>query len=127
MFFVALCTYSPRLDYLSEQIDSIRNQSVSEFRCLIQDDASPLELIEQVRRLVVDDPRFTVRRNPQRLGVSHNFEQALRQVPNEAQLICYCRRGDSAPPSSLGARTLPRRAQGDQRLTRGAGSRLRSN
>ena len=43
MFFILLCCYRPNLDYLQAQIDSIRGQTDSDFRCLVQDDASPAE------------------------------------------------------------------------------------
>lgn len=101
MFFIALCTFRPHLGYLREQIESIRAQTDPDFQCLIHDDASPPELVDEIRSLVASDPRFRVHRSPSRLGVFHNFEAALAHTPPEAEFICYCDQDDIWDPTKL--------------------------
>lgn len=101
MFFIALCTFRPHLGYLREQIESIRAQTDPDFLCLIHDDASPPEFVEQIRDLIAGDARFRVQRSPNRLGVFHNFEAALAQAPPDAEFVCYCDQDDIWVPQKL--------------------------
>lgn len=101
MFFIVLCTYRPHLGYLRQQLDSLCAQTDPDFRCLVQDDASPPEHSEEIRALCARDPRFLFRRNPTRKGVFHNFEEGLRQVPLGTRHVCFCDQDDIWRPEKL--------------------------
>jgi glycosyltransferase involved in cell wall biosynthesis len=101
MIFIALCTYQPDLRFLREQIDSIRAQTYPDFHCLIQDDASRHDLFDKMGALIANDGRFTLRRNRHRMGVFHNFEEALYQTPTEAKIVCYSDQDDVWLPNKL--------------------------
>ncbi len=103
MFFIILCCYKPDLGYLRAQLDSLARQTDGDFQCLVQDDASPPELGEQIAAAcsLIGDGRFHYRRNPARLGVFHNFERGLYQTPAEASYLCYCDQDDLWQPHKL--------------------------
>ena len=75
---IAICmaTFNPPADLFRYQIDSIRAQSYDNWICLISDDHSCPKAFEMIAQTLGDDPRFQVHRNPHRLGVYRNFEQA---------------------------------------------------
>jgi 2-polyprenyl-3-methyl-5-hydroxy-6-metoxy-1,4-benzoquinol methylase/glycosyltransferase involved in cell wall biosynthesis len=84
---ICMATYNPPLELFRRQIDSIRAQTHTNWRCIISDDASDPAAIAAIRRLVRGDPRFQVHRNAKRLGFYRNFESCLSLVPNEAQFV----------------------------------------
>ncbi len=128
---IAICmgTYRPDPDLFRAQIDSIRTQTDTNWTCIISDDCSEPEHYEQIRRIVADDPRFSVSRAPEWLGFYRNFERALTLAPREARLIALSDQDDVWHPDKLetlragiGTAAL---AYSDQRLTDPTGRVLR--
>ncbi len=128
---IAICmaTFQPDLDLLRAQIDSIRAQTDTNWTCVISDDCSEPERYEQILQIVRGDPRFSVSRAPEWLGLYRNFERALTLAPPEAQLIALSDQDDVWHPdklatlrASIGAASL---VYSDQRLTDAAGRVLR--
>ncbi|TNF54193.1 glycosyltransferase, partial [bacterium] len=94
---VAICmtTYNPPLDHFQRQINSIMNQTHSNWVCIINDDCSEPEIFEKIKNEVSRDKRFTVYANPSNLGFYYNFEKCLSHVPEEASFIALSDQDDS--------------------------------
>jgi glycosyltransferase involved in cell wall biosynthesis len=93
---VAICmtTYNPSVELFSRQIDSIRSQTHSDWICVINDDHSRAELFEQIQKIVGDDDRFQIHRNPANLGFYHNFERCLQLVPEDSAFVALSDQDD---------------------------------
>jgi glycosyltransferase involved in cell wall biosynthesis len=100
---VAICmaTFDPPPELFRRQIDSIRTQTHENWVCLISDDDSSPDSAALIAETVGDDPRFTVQRNPQRLGVYRNFERVLGSVPADAGLVALADQDDRWEPEKL--------------------------
>jgi glycosyltransferase involved in cell wall biosynthesis len=67
-------------DYLVEAIESILNQSFSDFELLIQDNAST-DATEQIcRTYAAKDPRVSYARNPQNVGAAANYNLVFQRA-----------------------------------------------
>lgn len=128
---IAICmgTFNPDPDLLRAQIDSLRNQSDTNWTCVISDDHSDPERFELLLELLSGDDRFSVSRAPQRIGFYRNFERALELAPPEAELIALSDQDDVWRPNklatlrlALGPATL---VYSDQRLVDERGALLR--
>lgn len=86
---VAICmaTYNPPMELFARQIQSIIDQNYSRWVCVISDDNSNTDALEQMRSVISQDERFTLRPSQSRLGFYRNFERCLRLAPQEAELI----------------------------------------
>ncbi|MGA2185530.1 MAG: glycosyltransferase [Bryobacteraceae bacterium] len=91
---ICLATYDPPLNLFARQIESLINQSYSNWICIITDDCSQLETWEKIRAMVSGDPRFRCERTPRRLGFYRNFEYSLSLVPDEAAFVALCDHDD---------------------------------
>jgi glycosyltransferase involved in cell wall biosynthesis len=93
---VAICmaTYNPPPDLLRRQLDSLREQTHTNWICLISDDASDPEAFAQLEAEVGRDPRFVLSRGDRRLGYYRNFERALSMAPRDAEFVALCDQDD---------------------------------
>jgi Glycosyl transferase family 2 len=100
---VAICmaTYNPPAELLRRQLDSIREQSHGRWVCLISDDASDPEALENLRRQIAGDERFVLSPSPIRLGFYANFERAMSMVPPSADYVTLCDQDDRWHPNKL--------------------------
>jgi len=100
---IAICmaTYNPDLQLFQKQIDSIRQQSYPNWICIISDDRSTAEIVDEIRNRIADDQRFILFENQKNLGFYHNFEQTLRHIPNAAQFIAFADQDDNWYPDKL--------------------------
>jgi GT2 family glycosyltransferase len=100
---VAICmtTYEPPPDLFATQIESIREQTHSDWICLISDDGSSSERLEAMRRTIGDDPRFVLTVNEERVGFYRNYERVLSTVPPEADLVALSDQDDRWYPEKL--------------------------
>jgi glycosyltransferase involved in cell wall biosynthesis len=98
---VAMATYNPPEDLLRRQLDSIRAQSHTGWRCVISDDCSDAAGSAALARAVGGDPRFTVSRSPRRLGFYRNFERALSLVPTGTRFVALADQDDVWHPDKL--------------------------
>ncbi|MCC6347098.1 MAG: glycosyltransferase [Nitrospirales bacterium] len=100
---VAICmaTYDPDPEQFSRQIDSIRQQTYTNWICIINDDCSPPDAFEVVKGVVADDSRFAVHRNSANLGYYYNFERCLSLVPEGAPLVALSDQDDRWHPDKL--------------------------
>ena len=100
---VAICmaTYNPAADLFQRQVDSIRNQTFSDWVCLISDDGSRPDIFEQARRIIGDDPRFQVHRSKTGVGFYANFERCLSLVPENCEFVALSDHDDYWHPDKL--------------------------
>jgi glycosyltransferase involved in cell wall biosynthesis len=100
---VAICmaTFNPPSELLRKQLNSIREQTHSNWVCLISDDASETGAVELLRREIAGDERFVLARADRRLGFYGNFERALSMVPDSADYVTLCDQDDRWHPRKL--------------------------
>ncbi len=124
---VAICmaTHNPDIGLLRIQLDSLRNQTVTDWVCVISDDCSLPDTYRQIEAEIDGDARFVISRSETRLGFYRNFERALGMVPGSAELVALCDQDDRWYPeklaeleNSLGRKQL---AYSDQRLVTESG------
>jgi hypothetical protein len=125
---IAMATYEPRADLLDVQLQSIRAQSLPDWRLTISDETASEAGRELIARMVRGDPRITLRHGPRR-GVVGNFERALRAVDPRAPFVALADQDDRWHPDKL-ARLVGRMtegvmlAHGAMRLVDGGGEPL---
>jgi len=125
---ICLATYKPNLALLEKQVASLRAQTLTDWVCIVRDDASAPELLEGIRRILAPDPRFRLVHGEKNLGFYRNFEEALRLVPAGARFVALCDQDDVWFPEKLEASVRAftsddtRLAYCDMRVVRGDGS-----
>jgi glycosyltransferase involved in cell wall biosynthesis len=107
---VALCTYNGER-YLSEQLESIANQTLLPSELVVCDDGSKDGTADLVAAFARSAP-FPVRfvRNDRNLGSTRNFEQAIRLC--EGSFIALCDQDDWWDPQKLETLTNALRTSG---------------
>jgi glycosyltransferase involved in cell wall biosynthesis len=100
---VAICmaTFEPPLELFERQIASIREQTHTDWVCVISDDSSSEASVNAMREVVKDDPRFLLFEGSDRLGFYRNFERALRLAPAEAPFVAFADQDDRWYPEKL--------------------------
>ena len=97
MIAICMATYEPDAALLRRQVESIREQTRTDWICLISDDASSEEGAAAIRKATWDDSRFRVTANSEHVGFYRNFERALGLVADEAgdaALVALCDQDD---------------------------------
>lgn len=79
---ILLATYNGE-NYLKEQLDSILNQTYSDFRLLISDDMSTDKTKEILEEYSKKDNRIIIFEHDKNVGVVSNFEFLLKQVKSK--------------------------------------------
>lgn len=98
---IVLAAYRPSQELFARQIASIRDQTVTDWECIISVDGE-LDTIEEVLADVVpDDDRFRVLADGRRLGFYLNFERGLAAVPAEAEWVALSDQDDFWYPHKL--------------------------
>ncbi len=112
---VAICmaTYEPDIALFRVQVESLRDQTDDRWICVISDDGTGSDRLQQMREVLGDDPRFELSPGTERLGPYRNFERALQLAPADAELLAFADQDDRWYPDKL-ART--RAALGSARL-----------
>src|SRR5262249_42235386 len=102
------------LKLFRRQIESIRNQTYRNWVCVISDDGSPPEILEEMRKIIGQDHRLKLYPSTERLGFYHKFEQNQQLSPREAQYICMADQDDFWYPEKL--QTLLSQWDGETKL-----------
>jgi len=76
--------------YLEERVRSIRMQTTNDWEWIVVDDCSTDGSYEEMRRLMVDEPRITLLRNEKNFGFTLGTQRALAMATGE-----YVYRADS--------------------------------
>jgi glycosyltransferase involved in cell wall biosynthesis len=102
---VAICmaTFEPPLELFRRQIESIREQTLEDWVCVISDDCSDPARVAQMHEILGGDERFTLSRSDRRRGFYGNFERALERVPAGARYVALCDQDDAWRPDKLQA------------------------
>jgi len=79
---IAMCTYNGER-FIQEQIDSILEQSHSNFELIITDDCSSDKTIEIIKNYQENDMRIKLYQNEVNLGFVKNFEKAISLCTGE--------------------------------------------
>lgn len=98
---ILMATYNPPPHLFARQIDSLRQQTVSDWVCLIQDDGSSETSRREMTAVIGTDPRFRLFEAPDHAGVYLNFERLLRRAPTEAVYIALADQDDDWHPDKL--------------------------
>lgn len=83
---VALCTHNGAR-FVVEQLESILAQTVPVHEIVLSDDASTDDTLDRARRAVGDGAALTVLRNDPPLGVTANFERAIRATTGDIVVL----------------------------------------
>lgn len=74
---------------LYESVDSVRSQTVQDWRLVVIDDCYPDDSVaDHFKRL--DDPRIEYTRNEVNLGITENYREAIRRASSEFITILGC-------------------------------------
>lgn len=87
MISIAMTTYNGS-KYLQKQLDSILNQSISDFELIICDDNSNDGTFEILKNYEEIDSRIKIYRNENNLGFRKNFEKAISLSSGEYIALC---------------------------------------
>lgn len=81
---IILCTYNPHLDYFSQQLLSLENQTYRNFDLIINDDGSDIGTYKKMKEIVssIITRKFILKRNQTNLGFAQNFIQTLNSIKN---------------------------------------------
>ena len=125
---VAMATFNPDLDLFRAQVGSLREQTDTNWICVVNDDCSRPELFREIAAELQADERFVLERSERRLGFYRSFERALTMVPPDAGLVALCDQDDIWYPDKLttlrGAIAGAQLAYSDQRLVDSEGKVL---
>jgi len=91
---ICMASFNPRIDFLTRQIESIKQQTHGNWICIISDDASDDVVYKQIASICSQDYRFHLFRNHNRLGFYRNFERCLSMVPQEAKFVAMSDQDD---------------------------------
>lgn len=100
---ICLATYNPDPQLLAKQIRSLKEQTHKNWICIVNDDLSDEEHFAVLEEEIAGDSRFQVFRNAERQNFYHNFETALRRVPEGVEFISLCDQDDVWNPEKLQA------------------------
>jgi|GEM_PF-512066 len=103
MPLVAICmtTYNPGAAPFKRQIQSIINQTYSNWICIVNDDGSDSEHFKTISKVCAKDSRFFLFRNEANLGFYRNFEMALKRSPDDAEYIAMADQDDEWYPEKI--------------------------
>lgn len=79
---IVMCVYNGQ-EFLTEQIESILNQTYSNLELLILDDGSSDASVDLVSQFIEKDKRVKLTINPTNLGFNKNFEKGIRLAAGE--------------------------------------------
>lgn len=98
---IVLATYNPNIEFFIKQINSLKAQTHTNWQCIVVDDCSSPEKFEEIKNILSSDERFQVFRNEINLGSYHTFEEGLKKIGEETDLICFCDQDDVWLPNKL--------------------------
>lgn len=97
---IAMATYNPDPILFEKQIQSIRSQTLEDWRLTIADESSSVEARELIATVVANDSRISLNRGSRRNFLG-NFERALRLVDRRAPYFAFCDQDDVWYPKKL--------------------------
>ena len=98
---VVLAAHRPRPELLRAQLESIRDQTRRDWRCLVGADGDEAAVRRLVAEIVGDDDRFEVVGWGDNLGFYRNFERLLAAVPSDVGWVALSDQDDRWLPDKL--------------------------
>lgn len=98
---VVMATYNPDMDLFRAQVRSLREQTDTNWVCVVSDDRSRADRFREITAELEGDERFLLTRSERRLGFYRSFERALGMVPADAGLVALCDQDDRWHPDKL--------------------------
>ena len=98
---IAMATYNPDPILFKKQIESLKDQSHSNWLCLISDDGSDESHFNYILQTVSGDNQFVVRKNLSSVGFYRNFERALAALPSQCSYLAFSDQDDIWKPNKL--------------------------
>ena len=98
---VAMATYNGAR-FITEQMDSVRRQSVSVDQVILSDDGSTDGTVQIIREYIERyhlAPAWRIRSNPKRLGYAENFRKAVEET--EGDYLFFCDQDDIWEPDRV--------------------------
>lgn len=87
MISIAMATYNGE-KYLREQLDSVLNQTITDFELVICDDKSTDSTIDILSEYAAQDKRIRYYVNPVNIGFKRNFENVIQKCKREYIALC---------------------------------------
>ena len=103
---VVMAVYRPDPSLFRRQVDSLRSQSVTDWRCLIGIDGPDPDALALAGSLIDGDSRFEVREYQDHVGVYRHFERLLAWVPEDVEWVALSDQDDYWYPDKF-ERILP--------------------
>lgn len=91
---VVMAVYRPDPALLQRQIDSLKAQTLGDWRCIVGIDGADDATTDLVTQLVDGDTRFEVVTFTENVGVYRHFERLLRRVPAETTWVSLADQDD---------------------------------
>jgi len=91
---ICLASFNPEKELFKNQINSIKNQTYSNWCCIINDDCSERSIYEWMTDYIKDDERFIIARNNRNLGFYNNFEKLMYLIPDNTDFIALADQDD---------------------------------
>ncbi|OHB20558.1 MAG: hypothetical protein A3J67_00250 [Parcubacteria group bacterium RIFCSPHIGHO2_02_FULL_48_10b] len=79
---IVLATYN-RAHFLGAAIQSVQKQTFQDWELIVSDDASTDNTLEIVKEIQENEPRIRYRKNEKNLGISRNYNAAIRAARGE--------------------------------------------
>lgn len=98
---ICLAVYKPDINRLRAQIESIRNQSLGAWRCLIGIDGADEPVAAAIAGMIAGDDRFEVHAFTENVGFYRNFERLLHLVGRDAGWVALSDQDDVWYPVKL--------------------------
>ena len=87
MLSIAMTTYNGS-KYITEQLESIANQTLKDYELVICDDCSKDNTVEIIKSFQQNDSRIKLFCNEQNLGFKKNFEKVIRLCQGDYIALC---------------------------------------
>ncbi|MFZ0495628.1 MAG: glycosyltransferase [Methylocella sp.] len=111
---IAMATYNPDPILFKRQIESIMDQSHSNWLCLISDDGSDVSHFNYILQIVSGDKRFVVRKNLSKVGFYRNFERAVAALPSQCSYVAFSDQDDIWKPQKLSQQIIKLSSPNDE-------------
>jgi glycosyltransferase involved in cell wall biosynthesis len=98
---IAMATLDPDPELFGRQVDSIREQELSDWVCIVSDDQSTPAAMAAMQEAIGDDARFAFVPSERRRGAYRNFERALQRVPGSVPYVALADQDDRWHPEKL--------------------------
>lgn len=93
-FEIILASYNPKPVFFLQQINSILNQTYTNWLCHIVDDCSSIESQEMIQSLIGNHSNFKIYFHEENVGTLHNFERGLSYINNHNCIVALSDQDD---------------------------------